>query len=286
MSKESEKGRFTTREWIFVFIIASLVQGAVWYISFVNAGNPSALTYVSFAGTLISIILAVLAIGYTYGESVSQKNKSDNVASQIQSLNEVIANVKIETEPLNEIANISNDLKSFHDSFKGEMKRNHDNVNEINKTLSLIKKEYRGGVLEFSNLDEQIIDKKEVLRIFIESKDSSFYIGFLMVYYASISERNSDEDSEFFVDSLDEVEAELSEDEGFKYIVIGYYQTIREILLSLKIIGLNDGLYFYEDAGVEFDEIKHKALNLGLKRSWEKSFLEVLVQGIEYKISG
>lgn len=131
-----EDRKFTTREWIFVFIIASIVQGGVWYVSFVNADNASALTYVSFAGTLISIILAVLAIGYTYGESVAQKNKSDNVASQISSLNNVIKNVKFETKHLEDISKISEELSSFHSHFKSEMEGTKKSVGEISKAFS------------------------------------------------------------------------------------------------------------------------------------------------------
>lgn len=130
-----EDNNFTTREWIFVFIIASIVQGVVWYASFVNAGNASALTYVSFSGTLISIILAVLAIGYTYGESVAQKNKSDNVASQISSLNDVIKNVKFETKHLEDISKISEELSSFHSHFKSEMEGTKKSVGEISKAF-------------------------------------------------------------------------------------------------------------------------------------------------------
>lgn len=64
---------FSKREWVFSIVIVSLVQAFVWYSAFVNAGSGSALNFISFAGTLVSIILAVLAIGYTYGESISQK---------------------------------------------------------------------------------------------------------------------------------------------------------------------------------------------------------------------
>src|ERR1700760_3776689 len=97
----------TKRDWIFILIIISLMQGIIWYISFVNSKSVNALNYVSFAGTLISIILAVLAIGYTYGESLAEKNKSNNISNQINTLNDVIKNIQIEASALEKISIIN-----------------------------------------------------------------------------------------------------------------------------------------------------------------------------------
>lgn len=93
---ENKKGIFSTREWVFITIILALVQAGIWYVSFIDAKSASALNYVSFAGTLISIILAVLAIGYTYGESVAEKSKKDNIEDQIAILNQAIKNIYID----------------------------------------------------------------------------------------------------------------------------------------------------------------------------------------------
>lgn len=285
MFKESESKKFTTREWIFVFIIASLVQGAVWYISFVNAGNPSALTYVSFAGTLISIILAVLAIGYTYGESVSQKNKSDNVASQIESLNGVIKNIEIGSESLNKISDISNDLKIFHNHFKGEMEKNNSYILKINESLSKMKVKANS---DSPNINPSVFyksDKNKILNVLLDGKDDTFYVGFLMNYYSALSERKSDEDTKFFMSSLDEVLNTVEDSDGVNYSAVSFFIAVQDVLFRLGIVNFNDGIEFNKDVEINFNEIKEKATSIKTNNLWRKCLIGILISGIEKKIN-
>ncbi len=127
--------KFSKREWVFSIIIISLVQAFVWYAAFVNAGNGSALNFISFAGTLVSIILAVLAIGYTYGESLAQKNHSDTVVNQITSLNKAIGNVEAQTENLSQIKDISDNLSKFSIQMERKFEATHQQVESISCTM-------------------------------------------------------------------------------------------------------------------------------------------------------
>ncbi|WP_417552051.1 hypothetical protein [Marinomonas fungiae] len=283
MSDKPESKKFTTREWIFVFIIASLVQGAVWYISFVNAGNPSALTYVSFAGTLISIILAVLAIGYTYGESVSQKNKSDSVASQINSLNEVIKNVKIETESLNAISNISNDLKGLHDHFKGEMQRNHEKVSEIHDKLDSFKEDLnKSKVLDVEEKSPSL-SLETILNLILNEKNPTSYIAFFMVYYSCLFEGDRNKDTEFFISSLSDLEDDSFDSDTIFYMVIAMYGLVISILRRAGLIKFDNGFKFSED--IDFDFYKKKSYEIEKIDSWQRKYLNTLISEIERKKS-
>ncbi|MCG6036920.1 hypothetical protein MER72_05930 [Acinetobacter baumannii] len=78
-----------TKDWIYIFIISFLLQFVIYYFSFIYGSSGKALGYISFAGTLISIILAVIAIGYTYGESIKQKGSSDQLLLEIAGLREI-----------------------------------------------------------------------------------------------------------------------------------------------------------------------------------------------------
>lgn len=127
--------KFSKREWIFSIVIISIVQAFVWYSAFVNAGNGSALNFISFAGTLISIILAVLAIGYTYGESISQKNQSDTVVSQITTLNQAIGNIKNQTDNFNQVKEISENLASFSKQMESKFDHTHKQVESISSAI-------------------------------------------------------------------------------------------------------------------------------------------------------
>lgn len=146
----AKKYEMTTLNWVFLTIILALVQAFIWYAAFENASSSSALNYVSFSGTLISIILAVLAIGYTYGESVSEKNKGDNLSSQINVLEEVIKSIKSETEHLENISDISDNLIKLRDELENKINTTnrqvmglHDSMNNIMESFTGVGKKSR-----------------------------------------------------------------------------------------------------------------------------------------------
>ncbi|TMP45906.1 MULTISPECIES: hypothetical protein [unclassified Pseudoalteromonas] len=135
MEKQNKKA-FTKREWIQLIITLTIVQAFFWYAVFENSQSASALGYVSFAGTLVSIILAVLAIGYTYGESISQKNKSDGLANQISTLGSLIESVELEAKSLEKIQDIANELSKFIGSYKADKDTSEKHLKHIRENLS------------------------------------------------------------------------------------------------------------------------------------------------------
>ncbi|WP_151686976.1 hypothetical protein [Acinetobacter nosocomialis] len=127
-----ENTKFSKREWIHLIITLSIIQAGVWFVSFVYAGNSSALGYVSFAGTLISIILAVLAIGYTYGESQQQKNSSSTLASQLESLVKIKDKLEIQADALDDIKKLKDILSSFSDKVDNHFNETKQAIDKMN----------------------------------------------------------------------------------------------------------------------------------------------------------
>ena len=132
----STKRPFSKREWIQTTILLSLVQAFFWYAVFENSQSASALGYVSFAGTLVSIILAVLAIGYTYGESISHKNKSDGLTNQISTLERLIENVELEAKSLEKIEDIANQLTGFIGGYRTDKEKSENQLKDIRATVT------------------------------------------------------------------------------------------------------------------------------------------------------
>ncbi|QGL76095.1 hypothetical protein [Stenotrophomonas maltophilia] len=58
------------------------------------AGNRDVIDYISFAGTVVGMILAILAIVYSYLANASQRSDAEALRSQISSLNEAIGNAR------------------------------------------------------------------------------------------------------------------------------------------------------------------------------------------------
>jgi len=183
MTKEQKKP-FTKREWITLIVLLSIVQAFFWYAVFENSQSTSALAYVSFAGTLVSIILAVLAIGYTYGESLGQKNKSDNVSSQIAVLNEVVKSIKFESQSLEHISTISEELTRFSSKFEQEIIGTKESIEKVSDSLgSLISN--NDNYLPINPIEySREIDKKEMAKLFMRARSPFMEITVLFIIAA------------------------------------------------------------------------------------------------------
>ncbi|WP_143516540.1 hypothetical protein [Pseudomonas sp. B14(2017)] len=82
----SERQKFTTRDWWFVIALLVLVQFIIHWLSLQYSGSQSALGYVSFAGTLVSIMLGLIAIIYSFVQSISQNNSVVEIRDQVERL--------------------------------------------------------------------------------------------------------------------------------------------------------------------------------------------------------
>ncbi|MDC4739858.1 hypothetical protein R4463_05865 [Acinetobacter baumannii] len=178
----SEKTKFTTREWILSIIIMLIIEAFIFWVSFQFAGNSSALGYVSFAGTLISIILAVLAIGYTYVESQQQKNSSATFATQLDSLVKIKDKLQIQAEALDNIQNLKNDITDF----KAEVFDHFSETkNKIESNNGFIKQLIDGSDEEkkiLNNIQDSGVNSNLIERIFSRNEMNIFKIGFVVAF--------------------------------------------------------------------------------------------------------
>ncbi len=245
---------FTAREWVFTLILTSIVQAFVWYASFVNSGNSSALTYVSFAGTLISIILAVLAIGYTYGESQVQKNKSDNVSEQIGVLNEVIRNVKLESESLNDITKISNQLEALALDLNFGLKSSENAVNAVQSGLVDLQSALKSNT---TNSESTSPDTHGVFEVILSSDSLMLIISYLLIYET----RGNVSVMQDRVMSLIEKYNQMTPNDKinsnvYTGIILGSYTAIAAILKVIDLTGSSSNSFKEE----VYDQIKVKFL--------------------------
>lgn len=130
------KKPFSSREWFLATVILALIQGGVWYVAFIHAKSTTALNYVSFAGTIISIILAVLAIVYTYLDSAASKTQGDTLANQIVNLGKVIETIKIEADALSQISGLKKDLLTLSANFTAGITNTQQGVEDVKKIIS------------------------------------------------------------------------------------------------------------------------------------------------------
>lgn len=85
--------KMSTREWVMVCVLIVLFQLLLHYWTSESMNGGEVLAYVSFAGTIISIILAVLAIIYSFVQSQAQQVTSDSISREIFRLTNVTTKI-------------------------------------------------------------------------------------------------------------------------------------------------------------------------------------------------
>lgn len=85
---------FTKREWIWFIALLLTIEVLIEMIAWTFAGHQNAVGYVSLAGTIVSIILAVLAIVYSFIQSVSQQDSASTINGQVTQLVAIVGRIE------------------------------------------------------------------------------------------------------------------------------------------------------------------------------------------------
>lgn len=100
MSSDKNK-KFSTREWWMFILLIVATQWVIHYWSTEVMSSSNMVNYVSFAGTLVSTILAVLAIIYSFIQSASQQTSSEIISREVYRLQEIVSEVNSSTAQVN-----------------------------------------------------------------------------------------------------------------------------------------------------------------------------------------
>jgi hypothetical protein len=88
------KSPLTSREWLLIIFAIILTELIFLHFIYTNGTNEGMLAYFSFAGTITSIILAVIAIIYGFIQSLSQQSATDRLTQGVRALDRVVAEVQ------------------------------------------------------------------------------------------------------------------------------------------------------------------------------------------------
>jgi len=165
MSSENIFKKIDTKDWVYLFIISFFLQFIIYYFSFIYGGSVKALGYISFAGTLISIILAVIAIGYTYGESIKQKSSSDQLLLEISGLRDIKEKLAGQVDILENIA----DLKTAMEDTKNAVNK-LDLAKAMKQFVDMVEDDKSGAsseIVEIDKIEELIYSFKGIVDFYI-----------------------------------------------------------------------------------------------------------------------
>ena len=76
----------STREWLFVILIIVMGLLILHGVSYEFSTSKRALGYVSFAGTIVSILLGLIAIIYSFVQSMTQSNSVVEIKNEVERL--------------------------------------------------------------------------------------------------------------------------------------------------------------------------------------------------------
>lgn len=165
------------KDCFYLLAIVMLIEYLVFNWTHQFGADKNLTDHVSFAGTIVGIILAVVAIIYSFIQAESQSRSSNEIASQITSLRDVVSEIDISKKQfageLNRIEIIAEKLDLVG-----------SNVNETHKEVSNVGAELKQLTRQFSERKERetteqapltppsSFNKETALRLISTSSDS------------------------------------------------------------------------------------------------------------------
>lgn len=152
----TEKKNFSRREWLMIIAIFLMAEAWILNISYSFNGEQSVINYVSFASTITSLILAVLAIVYGFYQSETGKKSNAaleahidamkktqmeldgfvvSVEGQLVSVNESARKLESVGANLSASVNKIDDLKNEISHIKEEQRQGNENIKDVAKSL-------------------------------------------------------------------------------------------------------------------------------------------------------
>lgn len=139
---------FKRREWLLLITILLLVEYWITSISYEFSGSSEVINYISFAATISSILLAVIAIIYSFYQSDSQQKSAAIIANQIENLRSVSTEIdtsKVALEgQLSRISTVLDKVNDLKEIVTGANKQVSDRLEAVHKRFdNLMSKEDR-----------------------------------------------------------------------------------------------------------------------------------------------
>ncbi|MEQ6435440.1 hypothetical protein V8Z74_10410 [Comamonas sp. w2-DMI] len=154
----TEKNNFSRREWLMIIAIFLMAEAWILNISYSFNGEQSVINYVSFASTITSLILAVLAIVYGFYQNETGKKSNAALEAHIDAMKKTQAEldafvISVEGQ-LNSVTESADKL----DRIGSDLSLSVNKIDDLKNEISHIKEGQRQG-------NENIKDVIESLKI-------------------------------------------------------------------------------------------------------------------------
>lgn len=134
---------FSRREWMMLIAIISVIEAWILNASYAFQSEQAVINYVSFAATIASLLLAVIAIIYGYFQSDGQQKAAAAISNQIESMRSIQKELNQASEgistQLSGMTSTAAELKKLSESLEGT----HQTLGEMGGSLSGLVSEHR-----------------------------------------------------------------------------------------------------------------------------------------------
>lgn len=181
----------------YKWIIGILLITNVLIFTFKFGSNEKLTNYISFAGTLISIVLAILAIIYSYYQNSTYENsttKLNESANNIKELTEKVENsINVLTEKIEKTNNLDTTIKTI----STVLDTVRDMASDIQQQHQITNKKIENFGNNLINLSRPMNNKDTDINItytkeqlYIIAKDSSYEVLSLFYYISKCYKNN------------------------------------------------------------------------------------------------
>jgi len=247
IEKEKEKKK-TLTSWIekkdILYWLLIMSLAAISIFTFQYSGDKDVISHWGFAGTIVSIILAVVAIGFTLFQTLSSDLSSSKITESAEIISKVSAELnssdlamagevinKAAMDLINYKTFLESSISEVHNDLKTHQKENFDNIRDsITSTMSLRSK-VRNTIGNTDTFEMAIRDFFEIIYPNL-SEELRIYI-YAVLYRNTVLEKESVSNdffdtlittTDFYKDmDLDEGSTEFDEGLLFGTSITNYY---------------------------------------------------------------
>ncbi len=129
---------FSRREWLMLIVILLFAEAGALIASHSFMSNQDVINYISFASTIASLILAILAIVYGFYQSESQKRTGDGIERHLINVRDTTGEMRDVSADLVKNAKGVEKLSLNIDTLVSALEQAHAKLSEIQGGISIV----------------------------------------------------------------------------------------------------------------------------------------------------
>ncbi|TQL87418.1 hypothetical protein [Delftia sp. HK171] len=211
---------FSRREWLMLIVILMMAEAGALIASHSFMEDQNVINYISFASTIASLLLAVLAIVYGFYQSESQRRAGDGVDAHLRNITATTDRMAKVSDELASNAKAISGVTDTLQNLRGAIDDTHNKLNNLEGGI-ISMSQGQSGLVEMikminlkkdsepNNQDEKKINS-DAARLVLRSNTS--YATGLIAYSLWVAFKKNKIDSMFADDFMNELVKVLGKD--------------------------------------------------------------------------